>query len=116
MPRKVARETSIEVSTEPRIVRGFRFAGISAGLKKEPGRKDLGLIVADSPATAAAVFTTNQVKAAAVSVAMEQVASGALRAVVVNSGSANCFTGRSGLKLARESCAAVARELGCAAD
>src|SRR5438128_6623247 len=81
----------IEVSTEPRIVRGFRFAGVSAGLKKEPGRKDLGLIVADSPAAVAAVFTTNQVKAAPVLIASERAARGALRAIVVNSGSANCF-------------------------
>jgi glutamate N-acetyltransferase/amino-acid N-acetyltransferase len=104
----------MEVRTGARPVRGFHFAGVSAGLKTTPGAKDLGLIVADSEAAAAGVFTTNRVKAAPVVIAEQRVGRGRLRVVAANSGSANCFTGRAGLKLARDSAAAVARELGCA--
>jgi glutamate N-acetyltransferase/amino-acid N-acetyltransferase len=103
----------MEVRLEPATVRGFRLAGVAAGLRSEPGRKDLGIIVADTPATAAGVFTTNRVKAAPVLVAQECVQGGRLRAIVVNSGSANCFTGKVGLKLARDSAASLATALGC---
>ncbi len=104
----------MEVRAEPRAVAGFRFAGVAAGLKKDPTRKDLGLIVADAPAAAAGIFTTNQVKAAPVTLAHQRLRAGRLRAVAANSGSANCFTGKAGMKLAIGSCAAVADELGCA--
>jgi glutamate N-acetyltransferase/amino-acid N-acetyltransferase len=103
----------MEVERKPRPVPGFRFAGVSAGIKKAEGALDFGLIVADRPAAAAAVFTSNRVKAAPVIVAAERIRHGRLQAVVANSGCANCFTGKPGLKLARDSCAAVAREIGC---
>jgi glutamate N-acetyltransferase / amino-acid N-acetyltransferase len=103
----------MEVRRGPAPVRGFRFAGVSAGLKTGAGVKDLGLIVADAETAAAGVFTTNRVKAAPVVIAQQRVGRGGLRAITANSGSANCFTGRAGLKLARDSSAAVARELGC---
>jgi len=104
------------VQLEPVSVRGFRFAGVSAGLRTEPGRKDLGVIVADSPVAAAGVFTTNRVKAAPVVVSAEHLKRGQLQAITANSGSANCFTGRPGLKLARDSCAALADAVSCAAE
>src|SRR5437879_6554870 len=103
----------MEVRLEPARVRGFRFAGVAAGLRSEPGRKDLGIIAADVPVAAAGVFTTNRVKAAPVLVAQERVRRGRVQAVAVNSGSANCFTGKTGLKLAYDSCAALAAALGC---
>jgi glutamate N-acetyltransferase/amino-acid N-acetyltransferase len=106
----------MEVRLEPAPVPGFRFAGVSAGLRNETARKDLGVIVADAPATAAGVFTINQVKAAPVIVAQERVRHGRLRAVTVNSGSANCFTGKVGVKLAWDSCAALATCVGCAPE
>jgi glutamate N-acetyltransferase/amino-acid N-acetyltransferase len=106
----------MEVKAEPRAVAGFRFAGVAAGLKTDPTRKDLGLIVADTPATAAGIFTTNQVKAAPVTLAQRRLRSASVRAIAANSGSANCFTGKAGMKLALDSCAAVAAELGCAKD
>jgi len=101
------------VLLEPAVVRGFRFAGISAGLRTEPGRKDLGLIVADRPVAAAGAFTTNIIKAAPVIIAQEHLRGGRLQAIVANSGSANCFTGKAGLRLARESCIALARAINC---
>lgn len=97
-------------------MRGFRFAGVSAGLKTVAGALDLGLIVADRPASAAAVFSANRVKAAPVYVTAERVKSGRLRAIVANSGCANSFTGKAGMDLARESCAEVARLIGCAPE
>jgi glutamate N-acetyltransferase/amino-acid N-acetyltransferase len=106
----------IDVTLEPRVVKGFRFAGVAAGLRKEPGRKDLGVIVADRPVAAAGVFTTNRVKAAPVVVTQERIRRGRLQAVAANSGSANCFTGKAGIKLAQNSCAALAAGIGCGTE
>jgi glutamate N-acetyltransferase / amino-acid N-acetyltransferase len=106
----------MNVIERPAPVQGFRFAGVSAGLKTEADAMDLGLIVADRPTPAAALFTRNRIKAAPVAIARERVRRGRIRAVAVNSGSANCFTGSAGLRLARDSSAAVAREVGCAAE
>ncbi len=106
----------MEVTAEARAVAGFKFAGVAAGLKADPSRKDLGLIVADAPVAAAGVFTTNQVKAAPVTLAQQRLRAGRLQAIAANSGSANCFTGKAGMKLALDSSAALAAELGCAAD
>jgi glutamate N-acetyltransferase / amino-acid N-acetyltransferase len=103
----------MEVWLEPTVVRGFRFAGVAAGLRSESGRSDLGIIVAETPVAAAGVFTTSRVKAAPVIVAQEHLRGGRLQAVAVNSGSANCFTGKAGIHLARESCAALAGSIGC---
>jgi N-acetylglutamate synthase/N-acetylornithine aminotransferase len=82
--------------------RGFRAAGVSAGIKANHGL-DLALIVSDSPACAAAVFTTNLAVAAPVVVSRDHLArsAGAARAVVVNSGCANACTGDDGLAVAR---------------
>ncbi len=99
---------------------GFSFASTSCGIRdKGPkDRLDLGLIVAERPVAAAGVFTTNQVKAAPVLVSAGHLAAskGRVRAVVVNSGNANCATGARGLKDARSTTAALARELGCAEE
>jgi glutamate N-acetyltransferase/amino-acid N-acetyltransferase len=103
----------MDVKLAPAEVRGFRFAGVSAGLKTVAGAKDLGLIAADAPCSAAAVFSANKIKAAPVWITMERVRAGRLQAVAANSGCANSFTGRAGLKLARDSTAEVARLLGC---
>jgi glutamate N-acetyltransferase/amino-acid N-acetyltransferase len=87
----------MDVRLEPAPVRGFRFAGVAAGLRTEPERKDLGAIVAEGPVAAAGVFTTSKVKAAPVVVAQDCLRRGKLQAVAVNSGSANCFTGKAGI-------------------
>ncbi len=92
--------------------RGFRAAGVAAGIKAS-GRADVGLLVADAPATAAAVFTTNRVVAAPVIVGREHVAAGKLRAIVMNSGNANACTGKQGMKDARRMCQLAADALGC---
>ena len=74
---------------------GFRAAGVVAGIKKN-GRKDLGLIACDGPASVAGLFTRNRVQAAPVILDRERVGNGVCRAVVVNSGNANCCTGADG--------------------
>src|SRR5205085_1882112 len=92
--------------------RGFRATGVYAGIKSKHAR-DVGLLVCDRPASAAAVFTTNKVFAAPVKVGREHVAGGKLRAIVVNSGNANACTGRQGEKDARRMCELAARAVGC---
>lgn len=92
--------------------RGFRAGGVSAGIKSS-NAPDVGLLVCDTPASAAAVFTTNKVFAAPVKVGREHVASGRLRAVVVNAGNANACTGRQGERDARRMCNLAAAAAGC---
>ena len=91
--------------------RGFRAAGIAAGIKDE-GR-DLALIVADECCTAAGVFTRIAAVAAPVLVSRKHLSAGRARAIVVNSGCANAATGRAGLDDAREMVHLTATSLGC---
>ena len=101
----------VKIEKKPVVVPGFRFSGVSCGIK--PSRKkDLSLIVSDRPATAVAAFTTNQVKGAPVLVGLERMKRGQLQAVVVNSGIANVSTGGAGLRLAHNTCRLVGRQLG----
>ncbi|MEK7313423.1 MAG: bifunctional ornithine acetyltransferase/N-acetylglutamate synthase, partial [Deltaproteobacteria bacterium] len=92
------------------IIKGFKAAGISAGIKKN-GKKDFALIVSEAPCAIAGVFTKNSVKAAPVMIDMERVRKGSSRGVVVNSGNANACTGKRGHKDALDILTAVEREL-----
>ena len=75
---------------------GFRAAGVAAGIKNS-GKPDVAVVINDGPAmSAAAVFTSNRVKAAPVKWSQQVVADGQLRAVVLNSGGANACTGTAG--------------------
>lgn len=94
-------------------IRGFRFAGISAGIKKQPGASDLGLVVAETPAVVAGAFTRNLVRAAPVLVAERRITGGTARALLVNSGNANACTGEPGLAATLAATAAAAQALGC---
>lgn len=96
------------------IPRGFRFSGIRCGLKNK--RNDLGMIVSDREAVAAGLFTQNQVRAACVDLTKQAISDGRLRAVVVNSGNANCFTGAQGEADAREMVALAAEQIGAPAN
>ena len=97
------------------LIDGFSFAGIHAGIKNN-GRRDLGLILCDKPAAAAAVFTKNQVKAAPVILGQQMIKKGVCQAVLVNSGNANCFTGEQGIKDAQVSARLVADTFGIPED
>jgi glutamate N-acetyltransferase / amino-acid N-acetyltransferase len=92
--------------------RGFRAAGLAAGIKGS-GDLDMTLIVADRPVPVAAVFTRSLTAAPPVQVTREHVASGRAKAIVVNSGASNAGTGPGGVLDARSMTASVARELGC---
>ena len=96
--------------------KGFRAAGVACGIKAS-GRPDLGLIVSEGPASAAAVFTTNLAQAAPVLVSRRHVhaAAATMRAVVVNSGCANACTGDEGMRHAEEMAALAGRALDTAA-
>lgn len=78
------------------LPKGFQVAGTAAGIKKG-ATKDMALLFSEQPATAAGTFTTNRVKAAPVLVSQRNLADGSARAVIVNSGNANCCTGTEGL-------------------
>lgn len=90
--------------------KGFLAAGVKAGIKKS-GKEDVGLIVCPSGAVAAAVFTTNKITAAPVQISRKHIESQKIEAVVVNSGNANCCTGKTGLKNAVEMCQQTAELL-----
>ena len=92
------------------LPRGFRAAGVAAGIKKS-GKKDLAILISDKPAVAAGLFTTNQVKAAPVRLDQARVRRGAAQAIVVNSGNANACTGAQGMKDAKRMAAVVADAL-----
>ena len=90
--------------------KGFKAAGVFCDIKRlgtgkgsnKGDKRDLALIVSDTPATVAGMFTTNQVCAAPVKVCVERVKHAKARAIVVNSGNANACTGKQGLADARE--------------
>jgi glutamate N-acetyltransferase/amino-acid N-acetyltransferase len=96
------------------IPRGFRFGAAKAGLKQS-GRTDFALIVADAPASAAAAFTGNQVKAAPLQVDAEHLRAtgGKIRVVAINAGNANCAVGQAGIDAARATCQAAAGIFNC---
>ena len=93
--------------------KGLKVSGIYAGLKKN-GLKDLALIYAEKPAEVAAVFTRNKVKAAPVLLSMERIKQGTCRAIIANSGNANCCTGNQGMQDAMEVTQSLASALGIA--
>ncbi len=97
------------------LPQGFRAAGATAGLKPS-GNPDVALVVNDGPAHhAAGVFTRNKVKAAPVLWSQQVLATGRLRAVVLNSGGANACTGPQGFQTAHVTAERAAELLGCGA-
>ena len=96
---------------------GFRAAGVACGIKAN-GNPDLALLVSDTPASAAAVFTTNVAQAAPIVVSREHLrkSSGRATAIVVNSGCANACTGADGLAHAFEMARLTGEAVGCAPE
>jgi glutamate N-acetyltransferase/amino-acid N-acetyltransferase len=94
---------------------GFRASGVAAGLKSS-GEPDVAVVVNDGPmSTAAAVFTGNRCKANPVLWSEEAIKSGSARAVAINSGGANCYTGPDGFALTHATAELVAESLGTGA-
>jgi glutamate N-acetyltransferase/amino-acid N-acetyltransferase len=95
--------------------KGFTAAGVAAGLKSS-GAKDLALVVNGGPAfDSATVFTANRCKANPVLWSQEVVKDGVVRAVVLNSGGANCYTGPEGFQTTHAVAEKVAEGLGIGA-
>ena len=93
--------------------KGFRAAGVHAGVKTHAEwKKDVALIVSDVDCAAAAVFTKNVVKAAPIHVDLLHLADGEARAIIANSGNANACAPQ-GEENAERMCAAAARAIGC---
>ena len=92
------------------FAKGFNFSALTAGIKAS-GKPDLGLITAGQRTTAAAMFTKNLVVAAPVQVgrASLKASRGRVRAVIVNSGNANCATGSAGVRVCKQVCAQTAK-------
>ena len=94
---------------------GFRAAGVAAGLKPT-GAKDVALVVNDGPTfDSASVFTANRCKANPVLWSQEVVKDGTVRAVFLNSGGANCYTGPEGFQTTHAVAETVADRLGIGA-
>ena len=91
--------------------KGFRAAGLFCGVKQS-GKPDLAILYCPGGATAAAMFTTNKIVSAAVTICKEHAKNAKTYAVVVNSGNANTCTGTKGLAAAKLMCAKTAQMLG----
>lgn len=100
-------------SSDPILLpKGFKFSSLAAGIKAS-GRPDLALIEAGPRTSAAAMFTRNLVVAAPVQVgrASLKAGRGRVRAVIINSGNANCATGPAGMRACKQVCAQTAKLL-----
>lgn len=98
------------------FAKGFRAAGVEAGVSAVAGKKDVALVVNDGPLDAAAgVFTSNRFCAAPVRYSRKAVADGHVKAVILNSGGANACTGQAGYDQSAATAEQVAALVGCAA-
>ena len=95
--------------------KGFKANGVHCGIRKNQAKKDLALIVSDVPATAAAVYTTNLVKGAPLTVTKNNISNGIAQAVICNSGNANTCNA-DGIEIAEKMCALVEKATGVAAS
>ena len=94
---------------------GFRAAGVASGLKAS-GKRDVALVVNDGPKyAAAAVFTSNRCKANPILWSQEVIKSGMARAILLNSGGANCYTGPEGFQTTHATAEKVGELLGVGA-
>lgn len=95
---------------------GFKVNAVYAGIKKTK-KLDLALIYSCVPAKAAGVFTANSIKAAPVIVSSQRLKKrNCAQAIIINSGNANCFTGRAGISDSKKISSSVAKELGVYRD
>jgi glutamate N-acetyltransferase / amino-acid N-acetyltransferase len=99
---------------DDQVPRGFSFSAVRAGLKAS-GNPDVACAVAEQPAVAAAMFTSNKVIAAPLIVGRRHLERShhLLRVALINAGNANCATGEAGIAAAEQSCAAAGEIFGC---
>ena len=91
--------------------KGFLASGIHCGIRKNRTKRDLALIYSEAPASAAAVYTTNLVKGAPLTVTKSNIENGMARAIICNSGNANTCNAN-GIEIATETCALLGESLG----
>ena len=91
--------------------KGFTAGGIHCGIRKNHTKKDLAMVLSSVSASAAAVYTTNLVKGAPLTVTKEHLANGKARSVICNSGNANTCNA-DGIEIAEKMCAETAKALG----
>ena len=94
---------------------GFTANGIHCGIRKNHSKKDLALVVSAVPAKAAAVYTTNLVKGAPLTVTKQHISDGTAQAVICNSGNANTCNAN-GIEIAEGMCTLAAKTLGIAPE
>ena len=106
-----------DASTSVSLPAGFAWGAVRAGIKAS-GKLDLAAAVAAPGSVAAAMFTSNRVVAAPVTIGRRHITStgGRLRAILVNAGNANCATGQPGLDACVSTCVAAAEAFGCIFD
>ncbi|MBO4343431.1 MAG: bifunctional glutamate N-acetyltransferase/amino-acid acetyltransferase ArgJ [Clostridia bacterium] len=95
--------------------KGFTASGIHCGIRKNKEKKDLSLIFSEVPASASAVYTTNLVKGAPLTVTKKHLESGKAQAIICNSGNANTCNAN-GYEIAEKTCELLAKELGIPQD
>ena len=95
--------------------KGYKAAGVHCGIRKNHSKKDLSLILSEVPASAAAVYTTNLVKGAPLTVTKAHLENGIARAVICNSGNANTCNAN-GLEIAEQMCALAGQALSIAPE
>lgn len=91
--------------------KGFTASAIHCGIRKNKTKKDLSLIFSERPAAAAAVYTTNLVKGAPLTVTKRHIADGTAQAIICNSGNANTCNSN-GIEIAETTCRLLSDELG----
>ena len=91
--------------------KGFLASGIHCGIRKNRTKRDLALIYSEVPSSAAAVYTTNLVKGAPLTVTKSNIENGVARAIICNSGNANTCNAN-GIEIATETCNLLGESLG----
>lgn len=95
--------------------KGFKASGVHCGIRKNKTKKDISLIVSDLPCAAAAVYTTNAVKGAPLTVTKKHLENGIAKAIICNSGNANTCNAN-GIEIAEQMCDILAEKLGIDAN
>jgi glutamate N-acetyltransferase/amino-acid N-acetyltransferase len=92
-----------------KVPRGYLFNGINCGIKKK--NKDLGIVISENPATVVGAFTTNEYKSHSLLICKQHIKKGLARALIVNSGNANCAIGKKGYQAGINICSRLAKVL-----
>ena len=95
--------------------KGFKANGVHCGIRRNHSKKDLALIISEVPASAAAVYTTNLVKGAPLTVTKQNISDGIAQAVICNSGNANTCNAN-GIEIANAMCDLVEKATGIPAS